>query len=418
MKKYKIGIFGAGRGVDDSYAFRKLNCEIVALCDFSEDRLKFGLSRLGDVPTYTDFDEFLNCGMDAVVIANYFHEHTPYIIKCFEKGIHVYCECITNGTLAEGVELMRAYKKNTKSIFFLAENYPQTRYNLEIQKICKGGSLGKLLYAEGEYCHPISSDNIGFLEQFNYFPQHWRNYIPISYYLSHSLGPVMSATGATPKTVTAFAAFEPIVGDIPSADRCADRVAIIKTQNDDGSIFHFTGCAEFGAHHRSTRVCGTEGQVESIRGMGDNKIMLRYNKWSIPEGLEEDNLIDLEWDDPDAELIKTSGHGGSDYVTTRMFLQCIEENRQPDFPLNLEAAVTMSCTAILAHRSILNGGKPYAIPDFNNEEDCKLFENDRLSPFYGTDGSEPTIPCCTQTDYAPEERQLQNYLKVLGLDKK
>ncbi len=414
MKKYKIGIFGAGRGVDDSYAFRKLNCEIVALCDKNDERIKFGLSRLGDVPTYTDFDEFLDSGIDAVVIANDFHEHTPYIIKCFEKGIHVYCECIASGTLAEAVELMRAYKKNTKSIFFLAENYPQTRYNLEIQKICKGGTLGKLLYAEGEYCHPTDPNATGFLKQFIHYPKHWRNYLPRTYYLTHSLGPVMSATGASPKKVTAFAAFAAPEGDIAYGKQMADQVAIITTQNDDGSIFRFTGCAAFGAHHRSCRVCGTEGQVESIRGMGDNKIMLRYNKWSIPEGLKEDNLIDLEWDDPDAELIKKSGHGGSDYVTSRMFLQCIEENRQPDFPLNLEAAVVMSETAILAHRSMLDGGKPYDIPDFTDEEVCKLYENDRLSPFYGSDGSEPTLPCCSHPDYKPEERQYKKYLEAIG----
>ena len=76
----------------------------------------------------------------------------------------------------------------------------------------------------------------------------------------------------------------------------------------------------------------------------------------------------------------------------------------------------MSSVAILAHRSMLEGGKPYDIPDFTKEEDCKLYENDRLSPFYSQDGSKPTIPCCSQRDFKPTEKQVQNYKKVLGLE--
>ena len=64
---------------------------------------------------------------------------------------------------------------------------------------------------------------------------------------------------------------------------------------------------------------------------------------------------------------------------------------------------------------MLEGGKPYDIPDFTKEEDCKLYENDRLSPFYGVDGSDPVIPCCSHTDFKPTEEQIENYKKALGL---
>lgn len=38
----------------------------------------------------------------------------------------------------------------------------------------------------------------------------------------------------------------------------------------------------------------------------------------------------------------------------------------------------MSSVAILGHRSMLEGGKPFDIPDFKNESDCNLYENDRF----------------------------------------
>jgi predicted dehydrogenase len=288
-------------------------------------------------------------------------------------------------------------------------------FNREMQRVCRGGTLGKILYAEGEYNHPFNMNDDDFRRVYMYHPKHWRHFLPRTYYITHSLGPVMCATGATPKTVTAFASFAPHEDDVPSAEFVGDRAAIITTQNDDGSIFRVTGCCGFGAHHNSYRICGTNGQIDNLRGMGE-KIMLRYNSWSIPEGKEEINCYDAQWNDKDEELIKSSGHGGGDYITARMFLECLEENREPEHPFNLKAAIAMSSTAILAQRSVLEGGKPYAIPDFDREEDCQLYENDRLSPFYGPDGSAPTLPCCSHPDYHPSENQMKKYLEKMGLN--
>ena len=414
MKKYKIGILGAWRGMHIAKNFMLLNCDIVAICDFKPDRLERGLKELGGgIAKYDNFDEFIEHDMDAVIVANYFHEHAPYAIKCMERGIHVFSECISNGTMAEGVELVRAFEKSN-AIYMLAENYPQMIFNREIKRVCDSGTLGKILYAEGEYNHPGDPNNLTFKKDFNYFPEHWRNYLPGSYYITHSLGPVMHATGATPKRVTAFASFAPIEGNVPTARYAGDRAAIITTQNDDGSIFRITGCAGFGGHHNSYRVCGTKGQIENLRGMGD-KIMLRYNEWEKPEHANETSLYDPKWNDPEEDFIAQSGHGGGDYITARMFLECIEAGKQPEHPFDIYSAVAMSSVAILANRSMLEGGRPYDIPDFRLEECRKEYENDRLSPFYGSDGTKPTIPCCSHPDFAPTEEQVAKFKKeVMG----
>jgi hypothetical protein len=122
--------------------------------------------------------------------------------------------------------------------------------------------------------------------------------------------------------------------------------------------------------------------------------MLRYNEWNIPEGMEETNFYMPEWNDPQENLIEKSGHGGGDFIVVRDFLNCIRENKRPEFDEYF--ATNMASVAILAHRSILEGGKPYDIPDFRLEEDRKKYENDRETPFYGSDGSEPTIPCASK----------------------
>jgi hypothetical protein len=130
--------------------------------------------------------------------------------------------------------------------------------------------------------------------------------------------------------------------------------------------------------------------VENVRGTG-GKIMLRYNKWNIPEGMEANNFYMPEWNDPQEKLIEQSGHGGGDFIIVREFLNCIRENRRPEFDEYF--ATNMASVAILAHRSILEGGKPFDVPDFRREEDRIHYENDRETPFYGSDGSTPTIPC-------------------------
>lgn len=416
MSNLKIGLFGVGpRGMQVSRDFMLLNCDIVAVCDFREARLAVAKRELGDtVALYKDFDSFIEHDMDAVFIANYFNEHAPYAIKCFEKGIHVYSECISNGTMAEGVELVKAFEKSN-SIYMLAENYPEMIFNREIKRVCDSGTLGKILYAEGEYNHPGNANDIDFKRGFMYYERHWRHFLPATYYITHSLGPIMRATGATPERVTAFASFAPVEGDVPNAKRCGDRAAIITTQNDDGSIFRVTGCAGFGGHHNAYRVCGTEGQIENLRGTG-GKVMLRYNAWSKPADKEEINLYFPEWHDSDEEKFKNSGHGGGDYLTLRTFIECVKAGKQPEHPYDIYSAVAMSSVAILGHRSMLEGGKPYNIPDFRREEDCKLYENDRLTPFYGPDGQEPTLPCCSHTDFKPTEVQLDKYKKALNIE--
>ncbi len=411
MKKTKIGILGAGRGIDIARNFMLLGCEIVALCDFNEKRLRQGAEKLDtEVTLYDNFDNFINHEMDAVVLANYFHEHTPYAIKCFEKNIHVFCECISNGTMAEGVELIRAYE-NTDSIFMLAENYPQMIFNREMKKVCDGGTLGKILYADGEYNHPVSANDIEFSKACVYFIEHWRNFLPRSYYVTHSLAPLMWSTGATPKKVHALPVYAPFKEEI-TARLVGDRAAIITTVNDDNSVFRFTGCSAFGAHNNTYRICGEKGQIENLRGMGD-KIMLRYNEWSVPEGKEEINLYEPTWNDTDEEFINQAGHGGGDYIIARMFLDCIKENKQPEHPFDIYSAVTMASVAILAHRSILNNGVTFDIPDFHSEECRNEYENDRQTPFYGTNGSKPNIPCSSNPDYSPTEEQIAKMREAL-----
>lgn len=199
MKTVKMGIFGLGRGSAFYDSILLNNGEIVTVCDINKEKLEEAKKYLGnDLATYTDFDAFLNHdGMEAIFLCNYFHEHAPYAIKALEKNIHVLSECASNGTMAEGVALVRAAEKS-KALYMLSENYPFMKFNLEMRRIYRSGKLGKLLFAEGEYNHPLDPDDHASIKSLRPYAKHWRNYLPRTYYITHSLAPLMYMTGATP----------------------------------------------------------------------------------------------------------------------------------------------------------------------------------------------------------------------------
>jgi hypothetical protein len=224
----------------------------------------------------------------------------------------------------------------------------------------------------------------------------------------------MYATGATPKKVHAFNCYAPTESNVATASNVGDKAAIITTLNDDASVFRVTGCAAFGAHHNSYRVAGTHGQAEKLRGIPD-KVMLRYNSWDTPEGAETESFYEVKWEEGiDTEHIKQSTHAGADYLIALEFPRCVREGKQPPKPFDVHSAIAMSSVAILAHRSMLEGGKPYDIPDFRNPEDRERYKNDRLTPFIGSDGTPPSLPCCSNPDFAPTDEQIEMYLASLG----
>jgi len=189
LKKIRVGVIGVGRGQTFMAGAERAGMELVAICDTWKERLKSVGKKFG-IATYTDYDKFLEHDLDAVVLANYFHQHAPFAIKALEAGRHVMSECAACSTLAEGVALCRAVERS-KRIYMFAENYPFTAFNLELARLYKQGEIGRVLYAEGEYNHPGSYE---WHASISPGLKHWRNNLPVTYYCTHAMAPLMSIT--------------------------------------------------------------------------------------------------------------------------------------------------------------------------------------------------------------------------------
>jgi len=383
-KMIRVGVIGVGRGQSFAAGANDLvGMKLVALCDTWKERLEAVGKRYG-VATYTDYDKFLEHDMDAVILANYFHEHAPFAIKALKAGKHVMSECICNSTLAEGVELCRTVEK-TGLIYMLAENYPYTAFNMEMRRVYQTGEIGSVTYAEGEYNHPMTPEGRLSLSPGMF---HWRNWIPSTYYCTHALAPLMFITNTMPVKVNGLSIAVPEIDE--RTVRRGDAGSVILCRMDNGSVFRIFGLILPG-HSNWYRVHGTKGAMELIRGhgyFGSGMIRIWHEGWDVKKGTPLERIYLPDWPEH-GDLAQKAGHGGGDFWTNFEFANAIRSGKQPF--LDVYRGVAMSSVGILAWKSALEDGKPFEMPNFKKEEDRKRYENDTWSPFPkdGKPGSAP-----------------------------
>jgi predicted dehydrogenase len=374
-KPIRVGIIGIGRGQNFADGATDLvGMELVALCDTWEERLK-EVGKQYDVATYTDYDRFLEHEeMDAVILANYFNEHAPFAIKALRAGKHVMSETACNTTLAEGVALCREVERSGKT-YMLAENYPYTRFNMEMRRLYQSGEIGRVTYAEGEYNHPMDAESA---ERISPGPNHWRKWLPSTYYCTHALAPLMVITDSMPVSVNGLSILAPEVTE--TLPRHNDPGSVILCRMDNGAVFRLFGLWLPG-HSCWYRVHGTHGAMEMTRGpgyFGPEQVRVWHEEWTLRPGETAERVYAPEWPEH-GDLAEKAGHGGGDFWTNFLFANAIRSGEAPF--LDVYRGVAMSSVGILAWKSALADGAPFAVPDFRSEASRAAYENDTWSPW-------------------------------------
>ncbi|MGC9317224.1 MAG: Gfo/Idh/MocA family protein [Armatimonadota bacterium] len=373
MDPIRVGVIGVGRGMSFARGTGPhVGMELVALCDTWEERLEQAGQQLG-VATYVDYEEFLEHDMDAVILANYFHEHAPFAIKALEAGKHVMSETSACFTLAEGVELIRTVER-TGLIYMFAENYPYMVFNQEMRRLYQAGEIGTVMYAEGEYIHPDPAEVAMGRSPGTY---HWRNWIPATYYCTHSLAPIMFITETWPEKVNGFIMVRR--DDDPVGQRTIkfnDASSMIALRMDNGAVVRLVQVYLRG-HGVWVRVHGSRGAMENLR-WGDRS-MLRVRREQYHEERRHPEEVIYRPDFPEFhEEAMRAGHGGGDFFMNYHFAEAIRRN-EPPF-LDVYRGVTMSIIGPLAYRSALSDSNTIDVPDFRREEDRVVYEGDDWRP--------------------------------------
>jgi len=396
-KVIRVGVIGVGRGSGFAHNAKHAGMELVALCDHWEERLDQAGKQHPGVTTYTDYDKFLEHDMDAVILANYFHEHAPFAIKALKAGKHVMSETSACKTLGEAVALVRAVEKSGK-IYKLAENYCYFAYNQEMKRLYEKDEIGELMFAECEYVHPMLARSGNHISPGR---KHWRNNIPSTYYCTHALGPIMYITGTRPVSVNAHA--------IPYSDRdseirharMGDAAATILCKMDNRANTVINGIGLRG-HGNWYRLHGTRGLMENLRTNGNqNQLRIVHEQWDKKKGDVDEKIYNPDFP-VHADLARSTGHGGGDFYTEFFFAHAIRTGKQPF--LDVYRGVDMTIVGIQAWRSCLDNGNGYEIPDFRKEDPRRKYAKDNWSPFAEDRGKSQPPPSVEGFKKIPAKR--------------
>ena len=371
-KRIRVGVVGVGRGISFARQAEHVGMELVALCDTWEEKLREAGNQFG-VATHTQYDEFLEHDMDAVILANYFHEHAPFAVKAFAAGRHVMSECIACKTLGEGVALARAVEKSGK-VYMFAENYAYFAYVQEMRRLYQADEIGEIQYAEGEYNHPGDARTINWLSP---GMNHWRNHIPSTYYPTHAMSPIMHVTDTRPVSVNAHSIARSDRDEQDLLVRQGDPGSVILCRMDNGSVARLMGLMLRG-HSIWYRFHGTRGLMENMRTGATDMLRVVHEEWDLRKGDVREKIYLPEFP-VHAGLATKAGHGGGDFFTNYCFAEAIRKNEQPY--MNVYRGIDMTLVGIQAWRSCLANGAPFEIPDFRDEAIRKKHESDDWSPF-------------------------------------
>lgn len=395
MEKFKIGVVGARRGYTFINLFGNIfeETEVTGICE-TDDKFLEEQKSWAKIPEtakiFKDYDELLDSGIDAVVLANYFHEHASFAMKAMEKGIAVLSETTAAPSLGECVDLVETAER-TNAKYMLAANCLYFPAVHAMKKYVEDGSMGKVLSGNAEYWHASNPNPDAVLPTENV---HWRKFLPSCYYNMHTLGPLMYITNSIPVKVSCKATYTPEFCD--ERKKYSDSaVAMVISEMDNGAVFNTTGCNGAFPTTKWYRLAMEQGALETqkfadlkdlVIAQGHcDKLSTTRQSWVSADVISEE-----DYKDGVAEGTDKAGHGGVDYFVGYYFIKYLKGEYEPF--LDVYRSTTLSANGILAWYSVLSDGKEYPVPDFRKKEDREKVRGDYRMPF-ASRYEDLTLPC-------------------------
>ncbi len=388
-KIFKIGVFGGlrGRCAIECEPFLSERMEVVALCEADAsaiDTLRKDNVLTDKIKVYSDFDEFIHSGLDAVLLCNYFHEHAKFAIKAMEAGVAVLSETTAAPSLGECIQLVEAAER-TGVKYMLGANCIYSRVVQAMKLRMDEKKFGAPVFVDCEYIHQTTKEGTkgiaGTTGELDVNNLHWRRTLPRCYYNMHDFGPMMYAINAFPRRVVGKA----VVTDDPKSELVNYDKCFALVEMDNGAVINYSGGTAAGTTGRWYRIACTDGTLESVRYAVDEGKLIEGTlhehetvdiTWSSSGALTEEEAI--RFGSGDEEFVKRT-HGVADLILLMHFLRYLNDEEKPFF--DVYNAVALSATRIMSWYSMLLDGKQLDIPDFRKKEDREKYRNDFRSPF-------------------------------------
>ena len=385
----KVGICGVGSFANSFIPLFKAHplVERVILCDLNAEKLREKSERFEVPDTCPSLDELCETDVDAIVVITQNWLHGPQAVQALRSGKHVYSAVPSAISMDEITELVQTVE-DTGLIYMIGETSYYHPTALYCRERFRQGAFGRIVYGEGEYYHDWDHGLYDVMK--------WRggdNWLetaggPPMHYPTHSVGMIVSVTGAYATHVSGFGFTDEHEDGIYNPDvniwhNCFSNESALFKMSDD-SMMRINEFRRIGHPGRvGMSLYGTEGSYEE---QAEAKV------WVTKELSETTDVGDLLAAvgvpaEPDDEMaaVKTAGthegvsrmhdvarlpkefiglpngHRGSHQFLVDDFVNACVRNEQP--VNNVWQAARYLIPGLIAHESAKCSGELMEVPD-------------------------------------------------------
>jgi len=353
-RKVRVGIVGHGVckfGLQFSLQHHP-NVELIAVSDLFPDRCAEMAQQAKCSKTYPSLEEMVkDDSIEAIFCATDAPAHAKHAILCMEHGKHVATAVPAfRGDIEDAERLLECCKKNKGLVYAMFETscFHDDLYAME--KLYAAGVFGRLVYSEGEYCHPHS---IGAPALDSY--KDWRKKGCPMWYPTHSTAYYVGVTHKPFLDVSCQGTpYLDKERQVPNAigNIFKSEVGLFRTE--EGGLSRMMVCNSQGEYLEAGRIRGEYGgfnetftgdRTGSMRYREAIKGGLQIKKYALPPGVEP------------------GGHGGSHGYLGDDFIDAILRGRKPR--VDVINALNMTVPGYYAHLSAMKHGETMKIPQYS-----------------------------------------------------
>jgi predicted dehydrogenase len=364
-KLMRIGIVGGGFGSEFQW-HEHPNCKVTAVCELRDDRMKTLMETYGCDKTYKAYSEMLKDeNVDAVAVFTPAPVHAKMSVEAMEAGKHV-ISAVPAGINEEECAKLVETAKRTGKLYMMAETSFYRPEIISCRQWSAEGAFGEIFYSESHYYHdglePLWWDEDG--------NPTWRHGYPPMLYPTHCTGMIVPVTGERLTEVTCLGwgvEDEAIRGNV-YGNPFYNATAFFKTSGGNAAKIAFYKKVASGGAERG-QFMGTEMSFDMPRPGGVPAMISRRAEGQVIKNKYVESKISTEpyeqpkhWELLPEPLRHPTGHTGSHSFITNEFVMAVMEQRQPE--INVYEALAYTIPGIYAHKSAMEEGRTFKIPDY------------------------------------------------------
>ncbi len=333
------------------------NVAVEAVTDLFPDRCAALAKRVNCSRTYPSLEEMVKDDrIEAVFVATDAPSHARHCIEALNHGKHV-CTAVPafRGDVEDAERLLECVRKNRGLVYAMFETsvFHDDLYAME--KLYAAGVFGRLVYSEGEYCHPHV---LGTPPLASY--KDWRAHGAPMWYPTHATAYYVGVTHKSLVEVSCLgtAPFDPrerrpnAIGNVFNSE-----AGLFRTS--EGGLARFIICKSQGEYLEAGRIRGEYGGYDWHNGRGGGFTGDATGKQRVNEALAK-GLKLKKYQLPPG--VRPGGHGGSHGYLGDDFIDTILRGRKP--AVDVIDALNMTVPGYYAHLSATRDGETLKIPQY------------------------------------------------------